>query len=326
MSNDFRTPGAGRIVLVTGGGGFIGSHLTDALLERGLAVRVLDNFLTGNRKNLNPRAELVEADIREPAAIEPAFAGVDCVFHTAALPRVGLSIERPVETHLVNVVGTLNVLMAARAAGVRRVVYSGSSSVYGEQAGEQSEEQPGEQPRLALRETMTPNPLSPYALQKLMAEEYVRMFHRLYGLGALSLRYFSVYGPRMDLEGAYATVIGAFLRARREGRPLQIRGDGEQRRDFTHVRDVVRANLAAMDGALEDGSAINVGRGDALSVNRIAELIGGPRVNVAPRPGEPRDTLADLARCRAILGWSPEVATEDGVRDLIRLHGLPPPA
>ena len=117
-----------------------------------------------------------------------------------------------------------------------------------------------------------------------------------------------------------------FLRARREGRPLQIRGDGEQRRDFTHVRDVVRANLAAMDCALEDGSAINVGRGDALSVNRIAELIGGPRVNVAPRPGEPRDTLADLARCRAILGWSPEVATEDGVRDLIRLHGLPPPA
>jgi nucleoside-diphosphate-sugar epimerase len=326
MSNDFRTPGAGRIVLVTGGGGFIGSHLTDALLERGLAVRVLDNFLTGNRKNLNPRAELVEADIREPAAIEPAFDDVDCVFHTAALPRVGLSIERPVETHLVNVVGTLNVLMAARAAGVRRVVYSGSSSVYGEQAGEQSEEQPGEQPRLALRETMTPNPLSPYALQKLMAEEYVRMFHRQYGLGALSLRYFSVYGPRMDLEGAYATVIGAFLRARREGRPLQIRGDGEQRRDFTHVRDVVRANLAAMDCALEDGSAINVGRGDALSVNRIAELIGGPRVNVAPRPGEPRDTLADLARCRAILGWSPEVATEDGVRDLIRLHGLPPPA
>ena len=321
MSSDFRIPGAGRIVLVTGGAGFIGSHLADALLERGLTVRVLDNFLTGSRKNLNPRSELVEADIRERAAIEPAFAGVDCVFHTAALPRVGLSIERPVETHLVNVVGTLNVLMAARAAGVRRVVYSGSSSVYGEQPGEQA----GEQPRLALSETMTPNPLSPYALQKLMGEEYVRMFHRLYGLGALSLRYFSVYGPRMDLEGAYATVIGAFLRARREGRPLQIRGDGEQRRDFTHVRDVVRANLAAMDCALEDGSAINVGRGDALSVNRIAELIGGPQVNVAPRPGEPRDTLADLARSRAILGWSPEVETEDGVRELMRLNGLPPP-
>ncbi len=309
-------------MLVTGGAGFIGSHLADALLERGLIVRVLDNFSTGQRKNLNPRAQLVEADIRQPAAIEPAFAGVDCVFHTAALPRVGLSIERPVESHLVNVVGTLNVLMAARAAGVRRVVYSGSSSVYGEQPGQQ----PGAPPRLALRETLTPNPLSPYALQKLMGEEYARMFHRLYGLGALSLRYFSVYGPRMDLEGAYATVIGAFLRARREGRPLEIRGDGEQRRDFTHVRDVVRANLAAMDCALEDGSAINVGRGEALSVKRIAELIGGPRVNVAPRPGEPRDTLADLTRSRAIFGWSPEIATEDGVRDLMRLHGLPPPA
>jgi nucleoside-diphosphate-sugar epimerase len=320
MARDFRTSSASRIVLVTGGGGFIGSHLTDALLERGLTVRVLDNFLTGNRKNLNPRAELVEVDIRELAAITPVCARVDCVFHTAALPRVGLSIERPVETHLVNVVGTLNVLTAARSAGVRRVVYSGSSSVYGEQPGER----PREQQQLALSETMTPNPLSPYALQKLMAEEYVRMFHRLYGLGAISLRYFSVYGPRMDLEGAYATVIGAFLRARREGRPLEIRGDGEQRRDFTHVRDVVRANLAAMDCALQDGSAINVGRGEALSVNRIAELIGGPRVNVAPRPAEPRDTLADLARSSAILGWSPEIATEDGVRELMRLHGLPP--
>jgi nucleoside-diphosphate-sugar epimerase len=320
MSNDFRTSGAPRIVLVTGGAGFIGSHLADALLERGLTVRVLDNFLTGSRHNLNPRAELIEADIRERAAIDPAFAGVDSVFHTAAQPRVGLSIERPLETHLVNVVGTLNVLMAARAAGVRRVIYSGSSSVYGEQ----SSERPGAQARLPLSETMTPNPLSPYALQKLMGEEYVRMFHRLYGLGAVSLRYFSVYGPRMDLEGAYATVIGAFLRARREGRPLEIRGDGEQRRDFTHVHDVVRANLAAMDCALEDGSAINVGRGDALSVNRIAELVGGPCVFVAPRPGEPRDTLADLARSRAILGWSPEVATEDGVRELMRLHGLSP--
>ena len=316
MSSDFRIPGAGRTALVTGGAGFIGSHLADALIERGFTVRIVDNFLTGNPRNLNPRAELVKADIRVPAAIDSAFAGVDCVFHTAALPRVGLSIERPVETHLVNVVGTLNVLMAARAAGVRRVVYSGSSSVYGEQS--------GAQPPLPLRETMTPNPMSPYALQKLMGEEYVRIFHRLYGLGAISLRYFSVYGPRMDLEGAYATVIGAFLRARREGRPLEIRGDGEQRRDFTHVRDVVRANLAAMDCALGDGSAINVGRGDALSVNRIAELIGGPRVNVAPRAGEPRDTLADLARSRAILGWSPEVAAEDGVRELMRLHGVSP--
>src|SRR5215831_12577269 len=310
MSEDFRTRETGRVVLVTGGAGFIGSHLTDALLERGMVVRVIDSFVTSDRRHLNPRAELYEADIRDGASIEPIFAGVDCVFHAAALPRVGLSIERPVETELVNVVGTLNVLMAARAAGVRRVVYSGSSSVYGEQQ------------RLPLSETMTPNPLSPYALQKLVGEEYVRMFYRLYGLGGVSLRYFSVYGPGMDLKGTYATVIGAFIRARLEKRPLEIRGDGEQRRDFTHVRDVVRANLAAMDCAIADGRPINVGFGRASSVNRIAALIGGPRLTAPPRAGEPRDTLADLESSRTVLGWSPEIEVEDGVRELMRLNGL----
>ncbi len=310
MAREALTQQDARAVLVTGGAGFIGSHLVDALVEGGLAVRVLDNFSSGRRENLNPRAMLFEADIRERTTIQPAFAGVDCVFHTAALPRVGLSIERPAETHLVNVDGTLNVLLAAREAGVRRLIYSSSSSVYGGQE------------RLPLGETMTPDPLSPYALQKLVGEQYVRMFHRLYGLGALCLRYFSVYGPRMDLEGAYATVIGAFLRARQQGRPLTIRGDGEQTRDFTHVRDVVRANLAAMDCAIDDGRPLNVGHGRALSVNQIAELIGGPRVSVPPRPGEPRDTLADLARVRGALGWSPEVETADGVRELMRLYGL----
>lgn len=310
MANDHCTRSSPRIVLVTGGAGFIGSHLADALLERGHVVRVLDNFSTGRREHLNPRAALFEADIRDRAAIEPAFAGVDCVFHAAALPRVGLSIERPAETHLVNVDGTLNVLLAAREAGVRRVIYSSSSSVYGEQA------------RLPLDEAMLANPLSPYALQKLMGEQYLRLFHPLYGLGALCLRYFSVYGPRMDLEGAYATVIGAFLRARREGRPLTICGDGGQTRDFTHVRDVVRANLAAMDCALDDGSPLNVGRGRAVSVNHIAGLIGGPRVKAPPRPGEPRDTLADPTRVRAALGWSAEIDTDDGVRELMRLYGL----
>jgi UDP-glucose 4-epimerase len=310
MAQEVCTHKQPQIVLVTGGAGFIGSHLVDALAEHGFAVRVLDNFSTGRRENFNPHATLFEADIRDRAAIQPAFADVDCVFHTAALPRVGLSIEHPAKTHLVNVDGTLNVLLAAHAAGVRRLIYSSSSSVYGEPA------------RLPLDETMIPNPLSPYALQKLVGEQYVRLFHRLYGLGALCLRYFSVYGPRMDLEGAYATVIGAFLRARREGKPLTIRGDGAQTRDFTHVRDVVRANLAAMDCALDDGRPLNVGHGRALSVNQIAELIGGPRVSVPPRPGEPRDTLADLARIRAALGWSPEVDTADGVRELMRLYGL----
>lgn len=300
-----------RLALVTGGAGFIGSHLTDALIALGLRVRVLDNFVAGPRENLNPAAEIVAADVRDLASIRPAFAGVDCVFHMAALPRVMLSIERPVETHLVNVVGTLNALIAARDAGVRRFIYSGSSSVY------------GDQPVMPLRESMTPNPLNPYALQKLAGEQYTRMFHRLFALDTLTLRYFNVYGPRMATAGAYVTVIGVFIREKIAGRPLLIHGDGTQRRDFTHVRDAVRANLAAMDAAVGDGRPLNVGRGENLSVNQIAELIGGPLVHVARRPGDARDTLADLSETRAALHWAPEVATPDGVRELMRLSGCP---
>ncbi len=222
-----------RLVLVTGGAGFIGSNLVNALVGRGLRVRIVDNITTGSRDQVDPRAELFEADIRDLESIRPAFAGVDCVFHVAALPRVPLSIEKPVETHMVNVIGTLNVLLAARDARVRRVVYSGSSSAY------------GDQPRLPLREDMTPNPLNPYALQKLTGEQYTRLFHRLFSMQTLTLRYFNVFGPRMAHEGAYVTVISVFLRARREGKPLTIQGDGEQTRDFTHVYDVVRANLLA---------------------------------------------------------------------------------
>lgn len=302
-----RTP---RIVLVTGGAGFIGSHLVDALLARGFRVRVIDNFAAGRRDLLNAAVELLEADLREPDAIEPAFGGVDCVFHVAALPRVMLSIERPVETHLTNVVGTLNVLLAAKKARVRRFIFSGSSAVYGEQG------------ELPLRESMTPDPLNPYGLQKLVGEQYARMFHRLFGMETLTLRYFNVYGPRMALEGAYATVIGAFIRARLAGEPLRIHGDGEQRRDFTHVRDVVRANLLAMDCSVADGRALNVGRGQSKSVNEIAALFGGPAVSVPARPGEARHTLADLAEARKALGWEPSVPTEEGVRELMRLSGL----
>ena len=300
-----------RLVLVTGGAGFIGSHLTDALIAAGHRVRVLDNLAAGRRDHLPAAAELVTADVRDLDAIRPAFAGVDCAFHMAALPRVMLSIEHPVETHLTNVVGTLNALIAARDAGVRRFIYSGSSSVY------------GDQPVLPLRESMTPNPLNPYALQKLAGEQYTRMFHRLFGMSTLTLRYFNVYGPRMATEGAYVTVIGVFIREKIAGRPLTIHGDGTQRRDFTHVRDAVRANLAAMAAAVGDGRALNVGRGENLSVNQIAEIIGGPVVHSARRPGDARDTLADLTETRAALGWEPEVATPDGVRELMRLAGCP---
>jgi len=302
-----RTP---RPVLVTGGAGFIGSNLVNALIDRGLRVRIVDNLTTGKRSQLDPRAQLFEADIRDIDAIRPAFAGVDCVFHVAALPRVPLSIEKPVETHMVHVVGTLNVLIAARDAGVRRVVYSGSSSAY------------GDQPRLPLREDMTPNPLNPYALQKLTGEYYVRLFHRLFSMQTLTLRYFNVFGPRMTDEGAYVTVISVFLRARREGRPLTIHGDGEQTRDFTHVYDVVRANLLAMDCPVADGRTINVGAGRNISVNRVAELIGGPKVNLPPRPGDARHTLADNSEAQRTLGWRPEVRFEDGLAELMRLYGV----
>jgi len=299
-----------RLVLVTGGAGFIGSHLVDALVERSLRVRVLDNFATGRREQVNPAAELVEADIRNFDSIRGVLRDVDCVFHTAALPRVPLSIEKPVETHMANVVGTLNVLVAARDAGVRRVVYSGSSSVY------------GDQPKLPLTEDMAPNPLNPYGLQKLMGEQYARLFHRLFGLQTLTLRYFNVYGPRMATEGAYLTVISVFLRARREGRPLTIHSDGEQSRDFTHVRDVVRANILAMDSPVADGRALNIGCGRDVSVNRIAAMIGGATVKLPARSGDARHTLADFSQAEQILGWRPQVMIEQGLDELIRLAGL----
>ena len=300
----------GRLVMVTGGSGFIGSNLVDALLDRGFRVRVIDNFSTGNRAQLEPRTDLVKADIRDLQSIAPAFAGVDCVFHTAALPRVPLSIKRPVETHMVNVIGSLNVLIAARDHGVRRVVYSGSSSVYGEQS------------CLPLTESMCPNPLSPYALQKLTSEQYTRIFHRLHGIETLTLRYFNVFGPRMATEGAYVTVIAVFLRARSSRSELTIHGDGEQTRDFTHVSDVVRANLLAMDCAVADGRAINIGQGRNVSVNRIAEIIGGPKVYLPPRPGEPRHTLADRSEAERVLGWHPRVTVEAGLQELLNADGL----
>ena len=299
-----------RLVLVTGGAGFIGSNLVDGLVAQRHRVRVIDNFATGKREYLNAAAELVEADIRSAHSIRDAFTGVDCVFHVAALPRIPLSIERPVETHMTNVVGTLNVLMAARDAGVRRLVYSGSSSVYGNQSS------------LPLREEMPPNPLNPYGLQKLVGEQYARLFHNLYRMQTLTLRYFNVYGPRMAREGAYVTVIGAFIQARREGKPLVIHGDGQQSRDFTHVSDVVRANLMAMDCECADGRAVNVGGGHNVTVSSIAELVGGPTVSGPPRPGYALHTLADLGQAEAVLGWRPSIRLEDGLAQLKRDAGL----
>jgi UDP-glucose 4-epimerase len=306
MSINTQSRGKGRLMLVTGGAGFIGSHLVDALIDAGMRVRVIDNFATGSRDYLNPAAELTDADICDAASMGREFEGVDTVFHVAALPRIPLSIAKPVETHMTNVVGTLNVLIAARDSKVRRVVYSGSSSVYGEQNS------------LPLTETMTPHPMNPYALQKFVGEEYARMFHRMSAMQTVVLRYFGVYGPRMAEEGAYMLAIAAFLRARREGRALEIHGDGEQTRDFTHVSDVVAANLLAIDCEAADGRAINIGRGENVSVKRIAVMIGGPTVRKPGRVGDMRDTLADRTQAEQILGWRPKVSIEEGIADLLK--------
>jgi nucleoside-diphosphate-sugar epimerase len=271
-----------------------------------LRVRTIDNFATGRREGVNRAAEVVEGDIRDASSIATAFDGVDTVFHVAAQPRIPLSIAKPVETHMTNVVGTLNVLIAARDRKVRRVVYSGSSSVYGDQA------------TIPLVETMTPNPLNPYALQKYVSEQYARMFHRLFAMQTITLRYFGVYGPRMPQEGSYVLAIAAFLKARREGRPLEIYGDGEQTRDFTHVSDVVSANILAMDCEIADGRAINVGRGENVSLNRIAAMIGGPTVHHEGRAGDMRDTLADRTEAERVLGWRPRVSIEEGIAELLK--------
>jgi len=306
MSTATRAHEKDRLMLVTGGAGFIGSHLVDALLAAGMRVRVIDNFETGRREFVNPAAELINADIRDAQSLSGAFEGVDTVFHVAALPRIPLSIAKPVETHMTNVVGTLNVLIAARDSKVRRLVYSGSSSVYGNQKS------------LPLVETMTPHPMNPYALQKFVGEEYARMFHRMFAMQTVTLRYFGVYGPRMAEEGAYMLAIAAFLGARRQGRALEIHGDGEQTRDFTHVSDVVAANMLAIDCELADGRAINIGRGENVSVNRIAEMIGGPTMRQPGRVGDMRDTLADRKQAERLLGWHPKVSIEGGIADLLK--------
>ncbi|MBI2024711.1 MAG: NAD-dependent epimerase/dehydratase family protein [Candidatus Harrisonbacteria bacterium] len=291
--------------VVTGGAGFIGSHLTDELINQGHKVVVLDNLSTGKRENVNPKAEFVKADITKLAEMRPHFSGADGVFHVAALPRVQVSIEDPDKTHDVNVNGTLNVLIAARDAKIKRIVYSASSSAYGNVEA------------MPLREDMKPKPMSPYGLQKYIGEEYGRLFSLLYGLETVSLRYFNVYGPRMAEAGAYLTVMRVFLNQKNASTPMTIVGDGEQTRDFTHVYDVVRANLLAMNGdKVGKGEVINIGGGKNYSVNQIATLVGGPKIHVDPRI-EPRHTLADNSLAKKLLGWEPKMNLEKEIATLL---------
>lgn len=295
--------------LVTGGAGFIGSHLVDLLLERGHPVRVVDDFANGRRENLDahahdPRLAVAKVDIRDRPALEREFEGVDWVFHLAALADIVPSIKSPDAYYTTNVLGTFNVLEACRAAGVRRVVYAASSSCYGV---------PDAYP---TPETAEIRPEYPYALTKYLGESTALHWHRCYGLPVVSLRLFNVYGPRSRTSGTYGAVLGVFLAQKLAGKPFTIVGDGKQTRDFTYVSDVARAFLAAAESELA-GEVLNVGSGDHYSVERLAALLGGERVFIPRRPGEPDCTFADTTRIRDRLGWQPLVSFERGVAEVL---------
>ena len=294
---------AGDLHLVTGGAGFIGSNLVRRLAGAGARVRVFDNLSSGHLENLaglESAVEFVRGDLRDAAAVQAALRGVRHVFHVGALASVQASVDDPAATHEINVTGTLNVLLAARAAGAERVVFSSSASVY------------GDAPEMPKREDMLPAPLTGYALSKLAGEHYGRIFHGLYGLKFFALRYFNVFGPRQDPASHYAAVIPLFMRAYAAGRQPTIYGDGGQTRDFTFVEDIVAANLACLSApASAAGGVYNVAYGDRVSVNdlarQIAALAGQPFAPAyAPaRPGDIRESQADAALARRVLGWRP---------------------
>jgi UDP-glucose 4-epimerase len=298
-------------VLVTGGGGFIGSNLVRALLERGDDVRILDNFSTGNRVNLADLAgeiEVVEGELRSYERVHAATRGVEVVFHQGALPSVPRSVQDPLTTAAVNTEGALNVLLAARDEGIRRVVSASSSSVYGNS---------NELPRV---ETQNPDPISPYGVSKLAAERYCVSFSRVYGLETVALRYFNVFGPNQDPTSQYAAVVPRFITAIADGRPVPIYGDGEQKRDFTFVSNVVEANLLAAEAEEVSGTIVNVATGRAASVHELADTIGSilgvpvERELHPARTGDIRDSYADVTRARELLGWEARIGLEDGLR------------
>ncbi len=297
--------------LVTGGGGFIGSHLVAHLLEQGHDVRVLDNFATGRRANVAAFAgdvELVEGDIQSYERVNKAVAGCQIVFHQAALPSVPRSVQDPLTSNATNVIGTLNVLLASRDHDVRRVVMASSSSVYGVGAG-----------KAPKREDQPALPISPYATAKLAGEGYARSFHGVYGLETVALRYFNVFGPRQDPTSQYAAVVPNFISAVMAGQSPMIFGDGEQSRDFTYVGNVVQANLLAMDAPGAAGQAFNVACGQRVTLNRLVDelqhLLGCEvePIYAPPRLGEIKDSCADLSAARAVLGYEPTVHLRYGL-------------
>jgi len=292
-------------IVITGGAGFIGTNISEELVKRGDSVVVVDDLSGGNNADRLPKeAEFHKEDIRNTDTLKDIFKGIDAAIHLAALPRVQYSIEHPQETHDVNVNGTLSVLEAARATGVKRVVYAASSSAYGDQE------------TLPLSEDLPTEPKSPYALQKFMGEGLMKLWSDIYNMKTVSLRFFNVYGKHMDPEGAYALVVGKFLKMKLEGKPLTITGDGEQSRDFTHVSDTVRAILLASESdSVGKGEVFNVGAGRNFTINELAKLIGG-EVEYIPARLEPKHTRADIAHIKEKLGWEPKISIEEGIREL----------
>ena len=300
------------IVLVTGGAGFIGSHIVDALVERGARVRVVDNLSTGHLRNLEAvkgKIDFIEGDLADEAVARRAVEDVELVFHEAALPSVPRSVSNPRETHLASVEATFNLLLAAKERGVRRVVYAASSSAY------------GDQPTLPKIESMRPEPLSPYAAAKLVGEYYCQVFTRSYGLETICLRYFNVFGPRQDPGSPYSGVISLFVDRLLKGQRPIIYGDGEQTRDFTYVSNAVEANMLASESDRGIGEVINIANGEKVSINelfRLVRLILG-RDNIEPdyqpaRTGDILHSLADVTSARENLGFEPRIRLEEGLR------------
>jgi nucleoside-diphosphate-sugar epimerase len=298
--------------LVTGGAGFIGSHISETLVKRGHQVRVADNFITGFKRNIRDGVEFLEGDCADPAFAKQIVAGIDYVIHQAAIPSVPRSVENPLESHRANVDGMLQMLLASRDAGVKRLVFAGSSSVYGDTA------------VLPKVETMEPNPLSPYALQKLMGESYGQMFTRLYGFETVTTRYFNVFGPRQDPGSPYSGVISLFIKALREGTQPVIYGDGGQTRDFTYVSNVVDGVLRAAETPGVGGEVFNVATNSRISLNELLDVlkkIFGSNVEAIykeGRRGDVRDSQADITKAERMLGYKPTVSLEDGLRETVK--------
>lgn len=303
-------------VLVTGGAGFIGSNLTESLLERGHRVRIIDNFSTGKRENLvfdkkYFNFEVIEGDIRDLTVCQKAVKNIEYVFHQAALPSVQRSVEDPLTSNSINVKGTLNVLLAARDERAKRVIYASSSSIY------------GDTPVLPKREEMPPNPLSPYALQKFIGEQYNQLFFQLYGLETISLRYFNIFGPKQDPNSIYSAVIPKFIDALLHGVPPTVFGDGEQSRDFTYIDNVVEANLLAMSLEHTCGEVMNIACGKRTSLNQLLNILQDildskiSPVYQEPRKGDVRHSLADISRGGKVLNYAPKVEIEIGLKKTV---------